>query len=280
MSNPTPEGYSVSEPSWDPVEVAEFYDGASALADKYFGGYQRQGYWYDDSDDATLEEGAERLTRKIVDTLGLRRGEHLLDAGCGTGTASIHIAGEYAVQVTGITISLVEAARAQARAQESGAAEQARFEAADYHSLPFADAAFDAIVAFESLFNAFDLEKALGEFHRVLRPGGRVAISEISKTTDASPLKKPFPLAREPMTAESWIKAFESVGFVVEERIQSRRVYVNTGKRHSEHFESVSDQLTEEFGAEMTEGIRQGMREAFHLGPEDVTYLILCARKQ
>ncbi|MEV4146217.1 methyltransferase domain-containing protein [Amycolatopsis sp. NPDC049691] len=270
----------MSELNWNPAAVADFYDGASALADKYFGGYQRQGYWYDENDDASLEEGAERLTRKIVDTLGLRRGESLLDAGCGSGTASIDIAGAYGVEVTGITISPVEAANARARAAASDVAGQVRFETGDYHSLSFPENHFDAIVAFESLFNAFDLEKALGEFHRVLRPGGRVAMSEIAKATDVSPLKKPFPLAREPMTAESWTKAFEAAGFVVEERIQSNRVYVNTGKRHTEHFEKVSGRLTEEFGAELTEGIRQGMREAFHLGPEDVTYLILCARKQ
>lgn len=270
----------MSEKNWTPAEIAEFYDGASVLADKYFCGYQRQGYWYDDSDDASLEEGAKRLTRKVVDILGLRHGESLLDAGCGSGTASIHIASVYGAQVTGITISPVEAAQAQARASESGVSEHVRFEVADYHALPFPENHFDAVVAFESLFNAFDLEKALLEFHRVLRPGGRVAMSEISKMTDASPLKKPFPQAREPMTADGWIKEFEAAGFAVEERIQSRRVYVNTGKRHLAHFDSVRGLLAEEFGEEMTDAIRQGMQEAFHLGPEDVTYLILCASKQ
>lgn len=270
----------MSELNPTPAEIAEFYDGASGLADKYFHGYQRQGYWYDDSDDASLEEGAKRLTRKLVDTLGLRPGESLLDAGCGSGTATLDIASEYGTQVTGITISPVEAARAQARASEGGVSDRVRFEVADYHALPFPENHFDAMVAFESLFNAYDLEKALLEFHRVLRPGGRVAMSEIAKTTDASPLGKPFPQAREPMTADRWIKAFESAGFVVEERIESRRVYVNTGKRHVDHFEKVSGLLAEEFGEEMTEGIRNGMREAFSLGPEDVTYVMLCARKQ
>lgn len=269
----------MSEENSTPAEIAEFYDGASVLADKYFCGYQRQGYWYGDGDDASLEEGAQRLTRKVADVLGLRRGESLLDAGCGSGTASIHVAGEYGVQVTGITISPVEAARAQTRASESGLSDQVRFEVGDYHALPFPENHFDAVVAFESLFNAFDLEKALLEFRRVLRPGGRVAMSEISKMTEASPLQKPFPQAREPMTAEGWIKEFESAGFVVEERIQSRRVYVNTGKRHLEHFDKVRDLLAEEFGEEMTDAIREGMQEAFHLGPEDVTYLILCASK-
>ncbi|MGB3442472.1 MAG: methyltransferase domain-containing protein [Actinophytocola sp.] len=270
----------MSELNSTPAEIAEFYDGASVMADKYFGGYQRQGYWYDDADDASLEEGAGRLTRKIVDVLGLRPGESLLDAGCGTGTATIDIAGEYDVRVTGITISPAEAAKAKARANDAGVSDQVGFEVADYHTLPFPENHFDALVAFESLFNAYDLEKALLEFHRVLRPGGRVAMSEIAKTTDASPLGKPFPQAREPMTMDSWVTAFESAGFVVEERIQSARVYVNTGKRHLAHFDKVSGPIAEEFGNELAEAMRTGMREAFHLGPEDVTYVILCARKQ
>lgn len=270
----------MSEPNWTPADIAGFYDGASAMADKFFCGYQRQGYWYHDGDNAPLEEGAKRLTRKIVDTLGLCPGETLLDAGCGSGAATLDIAGQYGVQVTGITISPVEAATAQAKAAESGTSDRVRFEVADYHELPFPENHFDGVVAFESLFNAYDLDKALSEFHRVVKPGRHVAMSEISKTTDASPLRAPFAQAREPMTAESWIKAFEAAGFVIEERIQSRRVYVNTGRRHIEHYDSVRGGIAEQFGEEMAAGIRAGMQEAFHLGPEDVTYLILCAKKQ
>ncbi|AUI61785.1 cyclopropane-fatty-acyl-phospholipid synthase family protein [Amycolatopsis sp. BJA-103] len=268
------------ELNWTLAEVAELYDGASQLAEKYFYGYERLGYWYDDSDDASLEEGAKRLTRKVVDTLGLRGGENLLDAGCGLGAAAIHIVGEYGAQVTGVTISPVEAEKAQTRASELGVSDQARFEVADYHALPFPENHFDAAVAIESLFHAFDLEKALLELHRVLRPGGCVAVAEMAKTSDASQAKKAFPQAREPMTTESWIKEFESAGFVVEERIQSRRAYANTGKRHIDHYDKVSHLLVEEYGEEMTVAIRQGMQEAFQLGPDHLTYMILCARKQ
>lgn len=262
-----------------PAEIAEFYDGASGLADKYFHGYQRQGYWYDDADDASLEEGAKRLTRKVVDTLGLRPGETVLDAGCGSGAATVHIAEEYGATITGVTISPVEAATAEARAAAAGLSDRVTFEVGDYHALPFAEGQFDAVVAMESLFNAYDLDKALLEIHRVLRPGGRVAMCEMSKATEASPLGKPFPQAREPMTPSGWAKAYEDAGFIVEERIESRRVYVHTGKRHVEHFDQVRPKLAAEFGEEMVAEIRQGMQEAFQLGPEDVTYMMLCARK-
>jgi cyclopropane fatty-acyl-phospholipid synthase-like methyltransferase len=271
----------MSELNWTPAEVAEFYDGSSPMADKYFFGYQHLGYWYDENDDTPLEEASKRLTRKIVDTLGLRSGGTLLDAGCGTGVPAIHIAGEYGAQVTGITISPVEAATAQARAGESGVSDRVRIEVADYHALPFPEDHFDAAVAIESLFNAFDLNKALLEFHRVLKPGGRVAMSEMIKATDASPAKKPFPQAREPMTADDWVKEFEAADFVVEEFIQcGNRVYVNSGKHLLNRHDEVSGLLADQFGEEMTEEIRNGMQEAFHLGPEDVSYLILCARKR
>jgi cyclopropane fatty-acyl-phospholipid synthase-like methyltransferase len=270
----------VSELNWSPTDVADFYDGSSPMADKYFHGYQHLGYWYDESDDTSLEEAEKRLTRKIIDTLGLRRGEHLLDAGCGLGAPAIHIADEYGVQVTGITISPVEAERATARADEAGVSDQVRFEVADYHTLPYAEGQFDAVVAIEALFNAFDLQKALLEFHRVVRPGGRVAFSEMIKTTAASEAKRPFPQAREPMTADRWISEFEAAGFVVEEWIHcGRRVYLNSGRHLLNRHEEVTDALVEEFGAEVTDEIREGMRTAFILGPEHVNYMILCARR-
>src|SRR5215475_2008367 len=109
----------MSELNWTPAEVAEFYDGSSPMANNYFFGYQHLGYWYDENDDTPLEEAEKRLTRKIVDTLGLPAGGTLLDAGCGTGVPAIHIAGEYGAQITAITISPVEAETARVRAGES-----------------------------------------------------------------------------------------------------------------------------------------------------------------
>jgi cyclopropane fatty-acyl-phospholipid synthase-like methyltransferase len=271
----------MSELTWTPAEVAEFYDGSSPMADNYFFGYQHLGYWYDENDDTPLEEAEKRLTSKIVDTLGLPAGATLLDAGCGTGVPAIHIAGEYGAQVTAVTISPVEAETARARAAESGVSGQVQVEVGDYHALPFPEDHFDAAIAIESLFNAFDLNKALLEFHRVLRPGGRVTMSEMVKATDASPAEKPFPQAREPMTADEWVKEFEDAGFVIDEMtLCGQRVYVNSGKHLLNRHDEVSGLLVEQFGEEMTAEIRDGMREAFHLGPEHVNYMILCAKKQ
>lgn len=56
---------------------------------------------------------------------------------------------------------------------------------ADAESLPFADASFDLVLGHAVLHHLPDLQKAFGEFHRVLRPGGRIVFAgEPSRTGD------------------------------------------------------------------------------------------------
>src|SRR5690242_8350015 len=134
----------MSESNWTSADVAEFYDGASHMSEMFTNGFECLGYWHDDEDGSSVEEGAKRLARKVVETLGLRRGEHVLDAGCGTGAPAMLVAGEFGARVTGVTISPVEAGKAEARASAHGLSDQARFEVGDYHALSFPENHFDA----------------------------------------------------------------------------------------------------------------------------------------
>ena len=58
-------------------------------------------------------------------------------------------------------------------------AERIRFEYADYHALPFADASFDVYWCQDSLLFSTDKPRALAEAARVVRPGGTIAISDL-----------------------------------------------------------------------------------------------------
>jgi demethylmenaquinone methyltransferase/2-methoxy-6-polyprenyl-1,4-benzoquinol methylase len=58
---------------------------------------------------------------------------------------------------------------------------QARFEWADALRLPYDDEAFDAVTVGFGVRNLSDLERGLGELSRVLRPGGRLVILEITQ---------------------------------------------------------------------------------------------------
>lgn len=268
----------MSESDWTPAQVAELYDSSCQMSTMFNDGYEHLGYWYDSEDDASVEEAGKRLTRKVVDILGLRRDEHLLDAGCGVGAPATQIAREVGARITGITISPAECEAAEKRAARQGLFHRVRFQVRDYHDLPYGDDHFDAVMAMEALSHSVDLSKALSEFHRVLKPGGRVAISETTMVHPDAQLP-PFFRSRRPMTADGWLEVFRAAGFVVEEWTQcGHRVY-GMGNRYVERVEELRDELVAEFGAEFVDTVKQGQKDMFAPGPDHMGYLILCARK-
>ena len=102
----------------------------------------------------------------------LARGKRVLDAGCGAGYGSAELA-QVAERVTGIDISgeAIEFARAHY------ALENVAFEEASATSLPYADAAFDLVVAFEVIEHLEDWRGFLAETRRVLAPAGQLIVS-------------------------------------------------------------------------------------------------------
>jgi len=115
----------------------------------------------------------------LIDEL-LRWGEvtqaqQILDVGCGIGGSSLYLAERFQAQATGITLSPVQANRAQERAQAAGI--DAQFEVADALQMPFADASFDFVWSLESGEHMPDKEQFLRECFRVLKPGGRFVMA-------------------------------------------------------------------------------------------------------
>jgi SAM-dependent methyltransferase len=131
----------------------------------------------------TLLTGApfptERELQVISELVSLERGGRYLDLGCSAGLYTRRLARALGDggEVVGIDISpsmLKEAAR---RARRIGA--RASLARADAHNLPFADASFSGVVCGGTLNELGDPARALRETHRVLEPGGRLAIMGI-----------------------------------------------------------------------------------------------------
>ncbi|MHB1469268.1 MAG: ubiquinone/menaquinone biosynthesis methyltransferase [Solirubrobacteraceae bacterium] len=113
---------------------------------------------------------------------GLRPGESVLDVATGTGDLAFELARlvQPGGRVLGTDFS--EAMLERARAKREGAAESGdvRFEWADAMSLPYADDSFDAATVGFGARNFSDLTRGLSEMARVVRPGGRVVVLEIT----------------------------------------------------------------------------------------------------
>ena len=117
------------------------------------------------------------MTAAIVAAAQVAPTMHVLDIACGTGEPSITIAHllEGSGEVLGVDISTGPLALATERAKQHGLS-NVNFQEADVHHLPFADGSFDRITSRLGVMFFADLPRALREMHRVLKPGGRVAL--------------------------------------------------------------------------------------------------------
>jgi demethylmenaquinone methyltransferase/2-methoxy-6-polyprenyl-1,4-benzoquinol methylase len=130
-----------------------------------------------------MTAGLDVRWRRLAAASVVRPGDRVLDAACGTGDLAVADAKAGAGKVTGLDFSEEMLVRARRKAPEL------EWVRGDLLALPFADATFDAATVGFGVRNVADLELALRELRRVLRPGGGLAILEI---TQPRGLLRPF----------------------------------------------------------------------------------------
>jgi demethylmenaquinone methyltransferase / 2-methoxy-6-polyprenyl-1,4-benzoquinol methylase len=139
-----------------------------------------------------MSVGVHRLWKNaLVDVLNPRPGERFLDVAGGTGDIAFRIVrrqlakGGERPDVTVCDINAAMLAVGRDRAADRGLLKGLTWTTGDAENLPFPDRSFDGYTIAFGLRNVTDIDKALGEAHRVLKPGGRFYCLEFSKVTSA-----------------------------------------------------------------------------------------------
>jgi demethylmenaquinone methyltransferase/2-methoxy-6-polyprenyl-1,4-benzoquinol methylase len=120
--------------------------------------------------------------RRAADLAALAAGSRALDVACGTGDLTLELARRApGGEVIGCDFSerMLELARAKS-AREPDLGAEVRFEPANALALPYRDRQFDAATVAFGARNFASLERGLAEMARVVRPGGRVVVLEIT----------------------------------------------------------------------------------------------------
>jgi ubiquinone/menaquinone biosynthesis C-methylase UbiE len=155
-----------------------------------------------ESDWATLllgdsyHPGRLQLTERLGAMIDLQPGHLVLDVASGLGTSAIYLAQRFGCQVVGVDFSRQIVEQANANAAEAGISQSVQFKQGDAERLPFEDGSFDALIC-ECAFCTFPSKpQAASQFARVLRPGGRIGLSDLTRSG---------PLAPELDTLMAWV---------------------------------------------------------------------------
>ncbi len=144
----------------------------------------------------SFHPGGLALTTRMGEILGLQPGMRVLDVAAGRGTSALHLAETFGCTIVGVDFGAENVRLATAAAAERGLGDRAQFVTGDAEHLPFADADFDAILC-ECAYCTFpDKPQAAREFFRVLKPGGQVGLSDLTRRG---------PLAPELETLLAWV---------------------------------------------------------------------------
>ena len=125
----------------------------------------------------SFHPGGIQLTDRLLGSLNIEPGEQLLDVACGLGTTSMFASNKYQANITGVDFSETNVQRANEAASEKGA--NIQFKTGDAAKLPVEDNSVDHLVCECAVSTFADQPAVVGEFYRVLKSGGSLAISDM-----------------------------------------------------------------------------------------------------
>jgi ubiquinone/menaquinone biosynthesis C-methylase UbiE len=149
----------------------------SLQTEKFLGHGEIHDQWQSDYLNADLDRFYDLAFADILKVIKARPTDRILDAGCGYCYHTLRLARSGAL-VTAVDFSDVALKAAQQTITNAGIADKVELKQADLTALPFADNSFEFVVSWGVIMHVPEMEKALTELARVLKPGGILVLCE------------------------------------------------------------------------------------------------------
>ncbi|MEV6673698.1 methyltransferase domain-containing protein [Streptomyces sp. NPDC051162] len=267
-------------------QVGEFYDQLVGAFDaSLYGPNIHVGFWDSQEDTTGLEDAANRLTDMMIQRLQVGPGDRVLDIGCGVGGPAIRLAQVTGAEVVGVSVSLKQVEKANEAAAAAGVGDKVTFLHGDAMNLPFDDASFSAVWLLESVMQMPDRKAALSEAARVLRPGGRLTLTDNYEREQISEARRPVIeailkryLTQSPASFEAYPTLMREAGLRCTEVLDvsentTRQSVKRLGKALAENMSELASKIDPEVFAKLKPA------EGENLEMPEMGYLIASARR-
>jgi len=181
---PAPSQAGPSQPAWTGADLAADPHAAADKADRVRRMFASIARSYDLNNRLHSFGRDQAWRRAAVRLAGVKPGDRVLDVACGTGDLTLAFADAGATEAVGADFTPEMLDLASIKAAATRHATRVRFEWADATNLPYDDQMFDIVSIAFGIRNVHDPYRALREFLRVLRPGGRAIVLEFSRPTN------------------------------------------------------------------------------------------------
>lgn len=171
-------------------------------------------FGYYDDQHCTHDAAILNMNSKLAELAGVRHQDRVLDAGCGIGGSALWLAANLGCKVVGINIVPWQVERARLLAEQRGLQKLVDFRLSDYADTKLEGESFTVIWGLESIVHAEDKRAVIEEAFRLLKPGGRLIISEYLLTKDALG-------SEEQAELNQWLKGWAMPSLLTEEEYKN-----------------------------------------------------------
>lgn len=265
--------------------VAAYFDLITDEGRLFYGDGFHFGYF--PHGDETLEEALDAHTDLVAEMARPRRGDSVLDVGCGIAAPALRIAASHDCRVTAVNISAEQVRQGRRLIEDAGMTHLVAIERCDARTLPFSDESFDAIVCLEAAADICvaedDKRRLVRELHRVLRPGGRVGFSDLAlrghpSAADGRVLRSVLYHAGAELITD-WPLLFRSHGFDVATCTDIISETMATWQRLRQVYDDRRDEANRRYGKRIVTRIHSQVEQIPSILARHATFPVLAAIK-